>query len=372
MPKFEYYSKVEDYDKRNENFNISFKEIKKNLQDLDNLNQLNKIYTFFIKLKEEFVKENLIDCLYILRQIAETLGFNHLKTWINFELNGYEYNCSYIPQYRRFLGVYFNGDIQHSARDDVIIRDPISEILRKIENKEDYTIELNDDDNLIFFHVYDKYSNKIIIFYLNLTQIAHGIKPILFDVLWILDSKIPLRFKKKIPLDKKYIKIELNNELINDYGNLIYLINLVAQNKESYNLIPFLLRKLFENLIFHIFQKALNKKMHKNFYFHKNRPRSFSKLIKLFNFFKNEELMEYHNGAIDKDLTKMLKLIRSKGNLSVHQLHSEFREEQLIIWEDKVNNLLRILFSILVKIPENEIFIDNEKRLNQIDDILKS
>lgn len=371
MPNLKFYSKYEDYNKKNENFDRILKDINQDLKNLRNLNQLNKIYTFFIKLKEDFVKENLIDCLYILKQIAEILDFNHLKTWVTFELNGYKYKSSYIPQYRRFLAVYFLGDIQYSLREDLIILDPIGEILRKIENNEDHSTELSDDERLVFSHLYDKNADRLVVLCSNLTQIAHGIKPILFDFIWILNSKMPIRFRKEIPMEKNYIKMVLNNKSYNYYGNLIYLINLMAQNSESYSIIPFLLRKLFENLIYDIFQKALSKE-HKHFYFHDRKPRSFSKLIKLFNFFRNEELMEYHKGAIDDDLMWVLKSIRSKGNLAAHQLLHEISEELLEKWKNKVNNLLRNLFFILERISEQELFISDEKRLNQINTILNS
>ena len=149
------------------------------------------------------------------------------------------------------------------------------------------------------------------------------------------------------------------------------MINLVAQNTKSYNLIPFLLRKLFENLIYQIFQKALNKK-HKDFYFYKKRPRSFSKLIKLFNYFRNEELLEYHNGAIDDDSMRFLKLIRSKGNLAVHQLFHEISDEMINSWEKKTNNLLKNFFNILENVPKNEILIDDVERIETIENLLNN
>lgn len=309
MPKIKIYSKYEDYNKKNENFNKILKEINNNLTNLNKSNQLKKIYSFFINLKENFLKENIIDCFFVLKQIAELLNFNHLNKWVNLELNGYNYKCSYIPQYRRFLAVYFFGDIQHSFRDDYLILDPIGEILRRIENKEDYYIELDDDESLIVFQIYDKNVDKLVVICSNLSQIVYGIIQILSKFIWILDSKMPIKHEKEIFFEKKYIKIDLSNSLNNIYGNLIYLINLVAQKTKTYNLIPFLLRKLFENLIYQIFQKALNPK-YKDFYFYQKRPRSFSKLIKLFNYFRNEELLEYHNGAIDEDLMQFLKLIR--------------------------------------------------------------
>lgn len=371
MPKIKIYSKYKDYNKKNENFNKILKEINNNLTNLNKSNQLKKIYSFFINLKENFLKENIIECFYVLKQIAEVLNFNHLNKWVKFELSGYNYNCSYIPQYRKFRAVYFFGDVQYSLRDDYIILDPIGEILRRIENNEDYYIELDDDERLIFFQIHDKNVDKLMIFCLNLSQLIYGIKQILSKFIRILDSKMPLKHKKEIPFEKKYIKIDLSNSSNNNYGNLIYLINLTAQKTKSYNLIPFLLRKLFENLIYQIFQKALNTK-HKNFYFYQKRPRSFSKLIKLFTYFRNEELLEYHNGAIDNESMKFLKLIRSKGNLAVHQLFFEINDEMINTWEKKTNNLLKNLFFILDNVPKNEILIDDEERIEKIVNILNN
>jgi len=153
------------------------------------------------------------------------------------------------------------------------------------------------------------------------------------------------RYEKEIPFEKKYIKIDLSNSSSNNYGNLIYLINLVAQNTKSYNLIPFLLRKLFENLIYQ---------------------------IKLFNYFRNEELLEYHNGAIDEDSMRFLKLIRSKGNLAVHQLFHDINDEMINSWEKKTNNLLKNFFNILENVPKNEILIDDVERIETIENILNN
>ena len=371
MPKIKIYSKYEDYNKKNENFNNILKEINNYLINFDNSNKLEKIYSFFINLKENYLKENLIDCLYVLKHVAEFLNFKQLNSWVNFELNGYNYKCSYIPQYRRFLAVYFFRDIQYSFRDDYLILDPIGEILRRIENKEDYYIELDDDERLIFFQIHDKNVNKLVVFYSNLSQIIYEINLIISKFIWILDSKMPIKFELETPFEKKYIKINLSDNLNNYYGSLIYLINLVAHKNKSYKIIPFLLRKLFENLIYHIFQKALNK-LHQKFYFYKNRPRSFSELIKLFNYFRNEELLEYHNGAIDDDLMQFLKLIRSKGNLAVHQLFYEINDEMINTWEKKTNNLLKNLFFILENVPKKEILIDDEERIEKIENILNN
>lgn len=369
MPKIKIYSKYKDYNKVNENFNKFLNEISIDLSNLDKSKQLEKIYSFFISLKENFVKENIIDCLYALKHIAEFFNFKQLNNWVSFELNGYNYNCSYIPQYRRFLAVYFFRDIQYSLREDSLILDPIGEILKRIENKKDYNVEIDEDERLIIFEYYYKNVDKLVIFCSNLSQIVYGIMSIISRFIWILDSKMSIKFEKEIPFEKKYIKIDLSNSLNNYYGNLIYLINLVVQKSKSYNLMPFLLRKLFENLIYQIFQKALSKK-HKDFYFYQQRPRSFSKLIKLFNYFRNEELLEYHNGAIDDKLMRFLRLIRSKGNLAVHQLFYEIDDEMINTWGKKTNNLLKNLFFILENVHKNEILIDDEERIETIENIL--
>ena len=89
MPKFEVYSKYDNYNKKNENFNELLHEISIDLSNIDNSNQLEKIYSLFINLKENFVKGNIIDCLYTLKHIAEYLNFKQLNNWVNFELKGY-------------------------------------------------------------------------------------------------------------------------------------------------------------------------------------------------------------------------------------------------------------------------------------------
>ena len=196
MPKIEFYSKYDDYNNKNEEFNKILEEISNFLSNLDNLNQIEIISSSFTNLKENYLKENIVKCLFDLKQIAVFLNFTQLKDWVNLELNGYSYKCSYIPQYRRFLEVYFFGDTQYSFRDDILILDPLGEVLRRIENKEDYNIELNDDERLVFFQIYDKNVDKLVIFCSNLTQIVYGIKQILFKFISILGSKISLSLIK--------------------------------------------------------------------------------------------------------------------------------------------------------------------------------
>jgi len=69
---------------------------------------------------------------------------------------------------------------------------------------------------------------------------------------------------------------------------------------------------------------------------------------------------------------KFLKLIRSKGNLAVHQLFFEINDEMINTWEKKTNNLLKNLFFILDNVPKNEILIDDEERIEKIVNILNN
>ena len=63
----DFYSKYEDYSKKNENFNEILKELNNYLTNLDNSNQLEKNNSFFINLKVNYLKKNIIDCFHILK-----------------------------------------------------------------------------------------------------------------------------------------------------------------------------------------------------------------------------------------------------------------------------------------------------------------
>lgn len=83
-------------------------------------------------------------------------------------------------------------------------------------------------------------------------------------------------------------------------------------------------------------------------------------------------MLEYHNGAIDDDSMRFLKLIRSKGNLAVHQLFHDINDEMINSWEKKTNNLLKNFFNILENVPKNEILIDDVERIETIENILNN
>ncbi len=91
---------------------------------------------------------------------------------------------------------------------------------------------------------------------------------------------LPQYQSKVLKNEKIFIKIDPKDYQLPEYNDFIELINLSAYDNKFYRILPVLLRTLFENLLYDVFQTGLKDK-HKYFYFLKNqnRARDFSQLI---------------------------------------------------------------------------------------------
>ena len=104
-----------------------------------------------------------------------------------------------------------------------------------------------------------------------------------------------LENQNKSELKKNLIIYNFQDYGLKHYDSYINIINGIAYHKDFYVILPNLLRCVFENLLYDIFQTSLNKK-HTQFFFLKSqaRARDFSQLIALLNILKDKDFQPYH------------------------------------------------------------------------------
>lgn len=183
--------------------------------------------------------------------------------------------------------------------------------------------------------------------------------------------ELPQNQKIMLNYENLFIKTDMKDYLLPEYNEFIELINLSAYDDKFYRILPVLLRTLFENLLYDIFQTGLKDK-HKSLYFLKsqNRARDFSQLIALLNILKNKDFKRFHRDSINQDTISELKKMQNFGNWTVHQflrlVDKDFAED----WEDKVNRILKALLVLYKKIKNEDIEIIDQSTLDIISKIL--
>lgn len=102
-----------------------------------NPNSLNKtnIVQELSRTLSDLEKEDLIGALNHLFFFTDLINLPKSKEWINLELNGYMKFNKYFPQYRKFNAKLFNDDKDINLRCIEIVKDPLGEILTRIEKK---------------------------------------------------------------------------------------------------------------------------------------------------------------------------------------------------------------------------------------------
>ncbi len=176
--------------------------------------------------------------------------------------------------------------------------------------------------------------------------------------------ELPQNQKNKLNYENLFIKTDTKDYQLPEYNEFIELINLSAYDDKFYRILPVLLRTLFENLLYDIFQTGLKNK-HKSLYFLKsqNRARDFSQLIALLNILKDKDFKRFHRDSINQDTISELKKMQNFGNWTVHQflrlVDKNFAED----WEDKVNRILKTLLVLYKKIKNEDIEIKDQSTL---------
>lgn len=202
-----------------------------------------------------------------------------------------------------------------------------------------------------------------------LRPIAKKIKKFRLDKLEkLLSTTLNESFEIPVEPVKIFIEINFNTYGLPEFDEFKDLINKAAYNPDFYRILPFLLRNLFENLLYYIFRDGLEKK-YTPFYFltSQYRPRDFAQLIILLRLLlKSEDFKKYTKEAINEYTMENLKDMKKFGNWTVHEILKQVDSDFADKWIEKVNRLLSILLTLYKNIKENRIENLDEKLVEKI------
>lgn len=173
--------------------------------------------------------------------------------------------------------------------------------------------------------------------------------------------------QKEIQIISKFVDHNFQDYGLIHYDSYINIINGIAYHEEFYIILPNLLRCVFENLLYDIFQTALDKK-HTEFIFLRSqtRARDFSQLIALLNILKDREFKPYHKNSLNQAVIDVLKEIQKFGNWTVHQILRQIDKEFVDQMEQKINRVLEVLLVFYKKIQATKILIEDQTTLDKI------
>ncbi len=180
-----------------------------------------------------------------------------------------------------------------------------------------------------------------------------------------------LENQKKFEVKKKFIIHDFQDYGLKHYDSYINIINGIAYHEDFYIILPNLLRCVFENLLYDIFQTVLNKK-HTEFFFLRSqtRARDFSQLIALLNILKDKDFKPYHNNSLNQSVIDVLKEIQKFGNWTVHQILRQVDKDFADQREQKINRVLLALLVFYKKIQDKNLEITDQDTLDKINKAL--
>ena len=176
-----------------------------------------------------------------------------------------------------------------------------------------------------------------------------------------LYKKVALQRSEKLFINKDFEKFGLKQ-----YDHHLDLINSIAYHDKFYTILPNLLRTLFENILHDIFKSSLNNK-HKNLYFDKNKARvaDFSILIELLNQLSQFEYKDKIRSNIHPEVIRILKDIKTLGNLSIHEVLRKITKSYADKIHDEVDLVLEALLVSYDQLKDADISIE-PKNLEKI------
>lgn len=179
--------------------------------------------------------------------------------------------------------------------------------------------------------------------------------------------EVPQYQKNVLKYENMFINIDTKDYQLPEYNEFIELINLSAYDDKFYRILPVLLRTLFENLLYDIFQTGLKDK-HKTLYLLKsqNRARDFSQLIGLLNILKDKDFKSFHKDSINQNTISELKKIQIFGNWTVHEFLQLVDKDFAVKWKDRVNRILKTFLVLYKRIKNQSIEITDQSTLDFI------
>lgn len=318
-------------------------------------------------------KKNILSILLNIVEIAAYLDLQEDLEWANYEISGYpdpddntetQKTIKY-PLYRRII---YHPSLDNQRSIDYFLSTskkglwfsfPIKVIVES-RNKKKIVTKFNFQVNQF----------KLTIFNFQLTKIIDGVKSRIREFY----AKITVEgilSEELLPDNQKFINIDFKDFKLSEFNEFINLINDAAYNDKYYRILPILLRTLFENLLYYIFQSGFNKKHTKYFYLEgQNRARNFSQLIALLNILKDKDLNLYNKDAINQNSIDILNEIKKFGNWTVHQIFNYSDKDFADKWKPKINRVLSPLLVLFKKLQGECLEIENQTTLDTIEKTL--
>jgi len=146
------------------------------------------------------------------------------------------------------------------------------------------------------------------------------------------------------------------------------LINICAYDGKLFRILPFLLRNLFENLLYYIFRDGLDSR-HTPLFFdvNKSRSRDLSVLIAILNILKDDSTVKkFHKNTITNRTIEYLGRVRKDGNNDVHEIITQIKSDYADVKKEEINLILDSLLPFYKAIHNKSLLITNITTLEKL------
>ncbi len=137
------------------------------------------------------------------------------------------------------------------------------------------------------------------------------------------------------------------------------LINICAYDDKLSRILPYLLRNLFENLIYYILRDGLDTR-HTPLFFDvsKSRSRDLSELIAILNILKDDSTFKkFHKNTITNRTIEYLGKVRKDGNIDVHEIITQIKSDYANSKKEEINLILESLLPFYNLIHKKSLLI---------------
>lgn len=137
------------------------------------------------------------------------------------------------------------------------------------------------------------------------------------------------------------------------------LINICAYDDNLFRILPYLLRNLFENLLYYIFRDGLDTR-HTSLFFDvsKSRSRDLSVLIAILNILKDySTFKKFHKNTITNRTIEYLGKVRKDGNIDVHAIITQIKSDYADSKKEEINLILESLLPFYKVIHKKSLLI---------------
>jgi len=156
-----------------------------------------------------------------------------------------------------------------------------------------------------------------------------------------------------------FIEKDFSSYGLPEFDQFKDLINICAYDGKLYRILPYLLRNLFENLIYYILRDGLDSR-HTPLFFDtsKTRSRDLSELIAILNIIKDDPTFKkLHKNTITNKTIEYLGKVRKDGNIDVHEIITQIKSDYANSKKEEINLILESLLPFYRAIYKKSLLI---------------